>query len=177
MTVLDHWTLSAENFLILRRRIRVVSSGSQFEFRQDSFSVLRPENSEKIIWSWFCLPCLSTYRRWDQSTSYNVAHPACGHNTRDLPISPRFTPTSLYRDAGSTLLNLVNQWLNFPCSLTSTCFPLRKLEDKLTPAETRTLKLRLNGRMVYPLDHGCKPRLTPARLPIPTIPHIMYRIE
>ena len=28
--------------------------------------------------------------------------------TRDLPISPRFTPTSFYRDAGSALLHLVN---------------------------------------------------------------------
>ena len=41
--------------------------------------------------------------------------------TRDLPISPRFTPTSFYRDAGSAflhliLLHLVNQWLNFSYS-------------------------------------------------------------
>ena len=36
--------------------------------------------------------------------------------TRDLPISPRFTPTSFYRDAGSVLLHLVNQWLNFSYS-------------------------------------------------------------
>ena len=28
----------------------------------------------------------------------------------------RFIPMSFYRDAGSTLLNLVNQWLNFWCS-------------------------------------------------------------
>ena len=33
-----------------------------------------------------------------------------------LPISPRFTPTSFYRDAGSALLHLVNQWLNFSYS-------------------------------------------------------------
>ena len=30
-----------------------------------------------------------------------------------LPISPRFMSTSFYRDAGSALLHLVNQWLNF----------------------------------------------------------------
>ena len=30
--------------------------------------------------------------------------------SRDLPVSPRFTPTSFYRDAGSALLHLVNQW-------------------------------------------------------------------
>ena len=32
---------------------------------------------------------------------------------RDLPISPQLTPTSFYRDAGTALLHLVNQWLNF----------------------------------------------------------------
>ena len=34
--------------------------------------------------------------------------------TKDLPISPRFTP--FYRDASSALLQLVNQWLNFTYS-------------------------------------------------------------
>ena len=29
--------------------------------------------------------------------------------TGDLPISPWFTPTSFYRDAGSALLHLINQ--------------------------------------------------------------------
>ena len=34
--------------------------------------------------------------------------------TKDLPISPRFTPYDFfYRDASSALLQLVNQWLNF----------------------------------------------------------------
>ena len=33
--------------------------------------------------------------------------------TKDLPISPRFSSTSFYRDASSALLHLVNQWLNF----------------------------------------------------------------
>ena len=36
--------------------------------------------------------------------------------TWDLPISPRFTPTSFRRDAGSALLHLANQSLNFPYS-------------------------------------------------------------
>ena len=36
--------------------------------------------------------------------------------TRDLPISPRFTPTSFYHDAGTALLHLVNEWLNFSSS-------------------------------------------------------------
>ena len=36
--------------------------------------------------------------------------------TKDLPISPRFTPYNFYRDASSALLHLVNQWLNFTYS-------------------------------------------------------------
>ena len=32
--------------------------------------------------------------------------------TKDLPISPRFTPYNFYSDASSALLQLVNQWLN-----------------------------------------------------------------
>ena len=39
--------------------------------------------------------------------------------TKDLPISPRFTPYNFYRDASSALLQLVNQWLNFICSRVS----------------------------------------------------------
>ena len=34
--------------------------------------------------------------------------------TKNLPISPRFTPYYFfYRDASSAVLKLVNQWLNF----------------------------------------------------------------
>ena len=37
--------------------------------------------------------------------------------SKDLPISPRFTPYNVfYRDASSALLQLVNQWLNFTYS-------------------------------------------------------------
>ena len=39
--------------------------------------------------------------------------------TKDLPISPRFTPYNFYSDASSALLQLVNQWLNFICSRVS----------------------------------------------------------
>ena len=49
------------------------------------------------------------------STSYNVAHPACGLKG-STHLSPWFTPTSFYRDAGSALLQLVNKWLNFSSS-------------------------------------------------------------
>ena len=34
--------------------------------------------------------------------------------TKDLPISPRFTPYDFYRDASSAIISrLANQWLNF----------------------------------------------------------------
>ena len=36
--------------------------------------------------------------------------------TKDLPISPQFTPYDFYRDASSALLQLVNQWLDFTYS-------------------------------------------------------------
>ena len=36
--------------------------------------------------------------------------------TKDLPISPQFTPYGFYRDANSAILQLVNQWLNFTYS-------------------------------------------------------------
>ena len=37
--------------------------------------------------------------------------------TKDLPISPPFTPYNFfYRDASPALLQLVNQWLNFTYS-------------------------------------------------------------
>ena len=38
--------------------------------------------------------------------------------------------------------------------LASSRFPLRKPEEKLTPAESRTHKFRLSGRTLYPLVHG-----------------------
>ena len=38
-------------------------------------------------------------------------------HTKDLPISPRFTPYDFfYRDANSAIVQLVNQWLNFTYS-------------------------------------------------------------
>ena len=75
--------------------------------------------------------------------------------TRDLPISPRFTPTNFYRDAGSALLHLVNQWLNFRTHvLTLSAAETRR---KFTPAESRTHKFRLSGHTLYPLVHGGSP--------------------
>ena len=33
--------------------------------------------------------------------------------TKDISMSPRFSPMIVYRDVGSALLQLINQWLNF----------------------------------------------------------------
>ena len=44
--------------------------------------------------------------------------------------------------------------------LASSRFPLRKPEEKITPAESRTHKFRLSGRTLYPLVHGGSPVLT-----------------
>ena len=42
-------------------------------------------------------------------------HPACGHKGSSH-LSPVHALQFFYRDASSTLLQLVNQWLNFTCS-------------------------------------------------------------
>ena len=76
--------------------------------------------------------------------------------TRDLPISPRFTPTSFYRDAGSALLRLVNQWLNFSYSRPH-AFRYGNQKKKFTPAESQTHKFRLSGHKLFPLVHGGSP--------------------
>ena len=36
--------------------------------------------------------------------------------TKNLPLSPRFSPKIVYRDASSALIPLVNRWLNLTCS-------------------------------------------------------------
>ena len=67
------------------------------------------------------------------------------------PSLPGSRPQVLSRCRYSTaLLHLVNQWLN----VSSSRFPLRKPEEKFTPAESRTHKFRLSGRTLYPLDHN-----------------------
>ena len=74
--------------------------------------------------------------------------------SRDLPISPRFTPTSFYRDAGSALLHLVNQWFDFSSS--------RPHAFRYGNHTKGALLLRLEFidsdlvGMLYLLDHGEK---------------------
>ena len=74
--------------------------------------------------------------------------------TKDLPISPRFTPfIFFYRDASSVLLQLVNQWLNFYL-LTFPRFPLRKKERKSYFGKNRTHDFRTSRCAAYLLDHS-----------------------
>ena len=73
--------------------------------------------------------------------------------TKDLPISPRFTPyIFFYRDASSALLQLVNQWLNFYL-LAFPRFPSRKKEHKSYKGKNRTHDFRASRYAGYPLDH------------------------
>ena len=74
--------------------------------------------------------------------------------TKDLPISPRFTPyIFFYRDASSVLLQLVNQWLNFTYSR-SHAFPFRKKEHKTYFGKNRTHDFRTSRCADYLLDHS-----------------------
>ena len=92
-----------------------------------------------------------TYRRWGQSTSYNVAHPACGQKG-STHLSPVRAYEFLSRCRFST--PTPRQPMVKPFVLASSRFPLRKPEEKSIPAESRTHKFRLSGRMLYPLLHG-----------------------
>ena len=95
-------------------------------------------------------------RRWGQSTSYNVAHPTCGHKG-STHLSPVHAYEFLSRCRFST--PTPRQPMVELFVLTSSRFPLRKSEEKFTPAESRTHKFRLSGRMLYPLVHGGSPSI------------------
>ena len=90
----------------------------------------------------FCI----TYRRWAQSTSYNVSHPACGlKGFTYLSLVHAYEFLSQYRSSTtSTPRQPMVEFLVF----TSSRFPLQKSEEKFTPAETRTPKFRLSGHML-----------------------------
>ena len=110
------------------------------------------------VWQEFyvCFVCFFiTSRRWGQSTSYNVAHPGCGHKYLTLlspgsrlrvfiamQVQPSYTSSTLAVEV---------------FVLTSSRFPLRKPEEKFTPVESRPHKFRLSGHMLYPLVHGGSP--------------------
>ena len=94
--------------------------------------------------------CFLTLCRLGQSTSYNFAHPACGHK-RSTHLSPIHAYEFLSRCRFST--PTPRQPMVELFVLASSRFPYQKSEEKITPAESRTHKFRLSGRMLYPLDH------------------------
>ena len=73
--------------------------------------------------------------------------------TKDLPVSPGSRLTIFCRDASSTLLQLVNQWLNFYL-LTFPRFPLRKKGHKSYFGKNRTHDFRTSRCAGYLLDHS-----------------------
>ena len=95
-----------------------------------------------------------TYSRWGQSTSYNVAHPACSHKG-PTQLSPVHAYEFLSRCSFSTPTH--RQPMVELFVLASSRFLLQKSEEKFTPAESRTHKFRRSGRMLYPLVHGGSP--------------------
>ena len=75
--------------------------------------------------------------------------------TKDLPISPRFTPYNFfYRDASSALLQLVNQWLNFTYSR-SHAFRYKRKNTNPTLVRIELLRLPYYRYAAYLLeDHS-----------------------
>ena len=73
--------------------------------------------------------------------------------TKDLPISPRFTPYDFYRDACLAILQLVNQWLNFTSSRSHAFrYGRKNIEPTLVRIDLTTSALsRCAG---YLLDHS-----------------------
>ena len=75
--------------------------------------------------------------------------------TKDLPISPRFTPYHFfYRDASSALLQLVNQRKVEFYLLAFPRFPLRKKEHNSYFGKNRTHDFRTSRCAAYLLDHS-----------------------
>ena len=75
-----------------------------------------------------------------QSTSYNVAHPACS-----LQGSIHLSPVHAYEFVSRCRFSTPTPRLMIELFvLTSSHFPLRKSEYSYTPAETRTHKFRLD---------------------------------
>ena len=63
-----------------------------------------------LPYHWFYFICNLTYSQWTSSL------PSCLLSLRIFPSLPGSRLTIFYRDASSALLQLVNQWLNFPYS-------------------------------------------------------------
>ena len=74
--------------------------------------------------------------------------------TKDLPISPRFTPYNFYRYASSALLQLANQWLNFTYSRSHAFRYERKNTNPTLFGKNRIHDFRTNRCAGCLLDHS-----------------------
>ena len=75
--------------------------------------------------------------------------------TKDIAISPRFTPYDFfYREASLALLQLVNQSMIQFYSLAFSRFPLRKKEHNVWSNKNRTHDFRTKRYAGYLLDHS-----------------------
>ena len=72
--------------------------------------------------------------------------------TKDLPISPRFTPYDLLSRCKFITLTTRQQMVEFYL-LTFPCFPLRKKEHKFYFGKNRTHDFRTSRCAGYLLDH------------------------
>ena len=74
--------------------------------------------------------------------------------TKDLPISPRFTPYEFHRDASSASNLTTRQPMVEVYLLASPRFPLRKKEHKPYVGKNRTHDFRTSSCAGYLLDHS-----------------------
>ena len=81
--------------------------------------------------------------------------------TKDLPISPRFTPYNFYRDANQAILQLVNQWFEFYL-LTLLRYPRYGRKNTNSAGKNRTHNFRTSRCAGYRKYRslGTPPRLT-----------------
>ena len=80
-------------------------------------------------------------------------HPACGHITKDLPISPRFTPYNFLSRRKFSTLTTRQPMVEFYL-LTSPRFPLREKEHKSYFGKNRAHDFRTSRCAGYLLDHS-----------------------
>ena len=114
-----------------------------FECSTRGTNIYRDTSTERLCDAFFFF---IASRRWGQSTSYNVALPAYG-----LKGSTQLSPVHAYECLSRCRFSTPTprQPIVELFVLTSSRFPLRKSEEKSTPAETRTHKFRLSGRILY----------------------------
>ena len=79
--------------------------------------------------------------------------------TKDLPISPRFTPYNFLSRCKFSTLTTRQLMVEFYLLTTFPRFPLRKKEHKSYCGKNRTHDFRTSRCAAYPLDHSGDERL------------------